>query len=102
MTKSWAGSSLWAAAATSAANAWAVGETQNSSGLLVSLVYRWNGSNWRVVPSPAAADGSRLRFEGVTTNSATNVWAVGYADTTLNLYAYLARWNGSVWSAWVS
>lgn len=93
---------LHAVAASSATNVWAVGETQGSSGWLVSLVYYWNGSNWRLVPSPGSYYSSNLRFEGVTTSSAANVWTAGYTNTTLTLYGYLAKWNGTVWSAWAT
>ncbi len=97
-------SELHAVAASSATNVWAVGDTQASSGWRVSLVYRWNGSSWRLIASPASYYSSNLRFAAVTCNSATNVSVVGYTDGNYdpNFYAYLARWNGSRWSAWIS
>jgi hypothetical protein len=43
---------LYAVAATSAGDAWAVGYTNTSRGGL-ALILRWNGAKWKRVPSPA-------------------------------------------------
>jgi len=78
-------------AATSASNAWAVGNT--SSG---TLIVRWNGTAWKRVPSPGRA-GSLLY--GVAATSARNAWAVG--DTSKinhgSSETLILRWNGTSW-----
>jgi hypothetical protein len=61
-------------AAASAANAWAVGSYVAGSALK-TLIIGWNGSAWKQVANPSAANGSRLT--AVAARSAGNVWAVG-------------------------
>jgi hypothetical protein len=34
-------------------DAWAVGITEDSSGIVHPLIEHWNGSTWRIVPSPS-------------------------------------------------
>jgi hypothetical protein len=82
-------------AATSAGNAWAVGDTlQNGTGEK-PLILHWNGTTWKQVASPGPGDSGFLNGVGAT--SAANAWAVGTyddgtADQTLTL-----RWNGTAW-----
>ena len=66
-------------AATSSTNAWAVGnyfKNRNAAG--ETLVERWNGTAWKVQPSPNA-DPSRDQngLVDVAATSSTNAWAVG-------------------------
>lgn len=82
--------------AISPGNVWAVGEVENeTTGSIVStaLIEHWNGTAWSVVSSPVTSTGTVLT--GVTSSSATDVWAVGTdsSGTTLTL-----NWNGSAWS----
>jgi len=63
----------------SATSAWAVGYTSVSVPPRIyrpSLIERWNGSAWRVVPVPRAG-ASDSDLWGVTALSASNAWAVG-------------------------
>jgi hypothetical protein len=85
-------------AATSATNAWAVGDT-GSVGAFQALIERWNGTVWKQVPA-AASSGTPVLF-GVAATSASNAWAVGTncggcsgGQTPGTL---IVHWNGTAW-----
>ena len=91
---------LLSVAATSATNAWAVGEYAGSH-VEQTLIEHWNGTAWKQVPSPNPATGG-LGFNeltGVAATSATNAWAVGdyinNSDTAVQ--TLIAHWNGTAW-----
>ena len=94
----WAGNTLNEVAAVSATDAWAVGTSCYSE---KTLVERWNGSSWRIVPSPSfltGGDGIQNELYGVAAVSATDVWAVGFYEAASGAYQTLAlHWNGSAW-----
>ena len=69
-------------AATSSANAWAVGNYGGTAD--PPLVERWNGKAWKVQPS-ANLDNSFIY--GVAASSSHNAWAVGYYNNGTNLQA---------------
>jgi hypothetical protein len=81
----------------SAANAWTVGSYYNGQ-VDQNLIVHWNGSMWKVVPSPDVGGSSHENFLlGVYAISAHNIWAVGShnngtADRTLTMH-----WNGLDW-----
>ena len=80
-------------AATSATGILAVGYSVNSSNVWQTLTEQWNGKQWSVVSSPSP--GSQINYlSGVTATSATNAWAVGYADNQ----TLTEHWNGTQWS----
>jgi hypothetical protein len=86
-----AGGELVDVAATSAANAWAVGYTGGVSGG-PALLLHWNGTAWTRKPLPAAMkDGV---FRAVAATSATNAWAVTYAGRHV---PPIIHWNGRRW-----
>jgi hypothetical protein len=72
--------SFLAVAATSARNAWAVGQHNLQS----TMILHWNGIAWKQVPSPSPP--GALLSAAVT--SARNAWAVGTA---------ILHWNGTAW-----
>jgi hypothetical protein len=79
-------SALFAVAATSATDAWAVGSAGGTA-----LILHWDGTSWSQVPSPNPAGGY---LSGVAATSATDAWAVGSAGgNTLILH-----WDGTSWS----
>jgi hypothetical protein len=86
---------------TSGSNVWAVGSYINSSAVEQTLVLRWNGQNWGIVPSPnqGASDNS---LYGVRAIAADDAWAVGnwsYQVKTSRIPRTLAlHWNGIAWS----
>ena len=75
---------------------WAVG-TQQPTSLTDphTLILHWNGSAWRIVPSPndgGSTVGNHLLAAAAV--SAQDVWAVGYSEFgTLS-----EHWNGTKWS----
>ena len=89
---------LDAVAATSARNAWAVGDSTNCGcGPGISLILHWNGAAWTRVPSPTPGGGTILR--GVAATSATNAWAVGYSGSGIGpTKTLILRWNGKTWN----
>jgi hypothetical protein len=68
----------------SPADAWAVGQTQESNGAILTLTERYNGSAWTIVPSPdpgSLANLSDNSLDAVTTAGAGNLFAVGARET---------------------
>jgi len=86
---------LSAIAAVSSTDVWAVG----SAGA-ASLAEHWDGSTWRVVPTPnPAGSGEQAQLLGVAAINTSDVWAVGFSASPATDYATLAEhWNGSAWS----
>ena len=81
--------------AVSASEAWAVGfrgGTQPDTPL-ETLILRWDGTSWSLVPSPNLPTGANQLF-GIASISPRDIWAVGAAGG-----APLAlHWDGSLWS----
>ena len=66
---------LWSVAAASDGTIWAVGQAwMSQSGPLNTLVMRWDGTSWTVVPSPSP--GTTNQLMGATTVGST-LWTVG-------------------------
>lgn len=89
---------------TSAMSCIAVGYSQTFTGF-VTLVMRWNGTAWSVVPSPNATGFARNYLYGVSCSSSIDCWAVGKSAYTAEEEAagktqrlLLMRWNGSSWT----
>jgi hypothetical protein len=79
---------------------WAVGSTSNDGGnTSQTLVERWNGKTWQVVPS---LNGPHALYSGlgaVVAIDADDVWAVGSSESygTYETSTLVERWNGSSW-----
>ena len=78
---------LYGVWATSASNAWAVGQYRNNTtGETDTLVLHWNGTAWKQAsspdPSPGTQDANTLN--GVAGTSASNIWAAGSYYTSTN------------------
>jgi hypothetical protein len=86
---------LWAVASVNSADAWAVGYQQDAGGPRRTLIERWTGTRWKVVPSPSVGTDDNLLY-GVAAVAPDDVWAVGVSSVpwfqTLTLH-----WNGSKW-----
>ncbi len=92
-------SALQHVAAVSAQDVWAVGYAEVDPGGPVqhTLIERWDGSQWSIVPSPNVGSMAN-RLYGIAVVSPDDVWAVGNSydgtpDRTLVLH-----WNGTQWS----
>jgi hypothetical protein len=92
---------LSAVAAVTPNHAWIVGNA-SFLGTPQTLVERWDGTTWSVVPSPVIAGGSG--FDAVAARDENDAWAVGYRAGGLPQFAatsvtLTAHWDGSSWSA---
>jgi hypothetical protein len=95
--------------AVSARNIWAAGWTcvsacGGNSQVLRTLILHWNGTTWSRAASPNP--GRRVNILiGMSSVSATNLWAVGYecASGCLGVaegdHPLILHWNGKRWSA---
>lgn len=62
-----------------------------------TLIEHWNGTRWRLVPSPnVAAKDNEL--SAVTAISRNDAWAVGSSGQGLLARALIQHWNGRNWS----
>jgi hypothetical protein len=82
-------------AATSATNAWAVGDYITGSGStpkVNTLTEHWNGRAWKVQPSRNPTHQNNLT--GVAATSPDNAWTVG---SDFNFSTLIEHWNGKAW-----
>jgi hypothetical protein len=82
-----------------AADVWAVGYYYEG-GHPHTLIERWDGTNWNVVPSPNIGTIGNSLF-GVSGVYADNVWAVGaYSlnNQTGTLQTLIEHWDGNAWN----
>ena len=95
----WAGNRLNAVASVSSSDVWAVG---TSCYQMNTVTEHWNGSTWRLVPSPSiptGGDGINNVLNGIAAISSVNVFAVGFHTAVNGAYQTLVeRWSGSSWS----
>jgi hypothetical protein len=78
------------AAAVGKDDVWAVGSASIAAAKAGVLVEHWDGSRWRVVPTP---DVGQSQLSAVAAISRTDVWAVGnQIDNTL-----IEHWDGERW-----
>lgn len=89
---------FYGVAATSARQAWAVGNFSNPSvqDSQQILIEHWNGSAWRRMSVAGVSSGGLF---GVTATSTRNVWAVGEAGDPDNgsTRTLILHWNGAAW-----
>lgn len=94
---------LYGTAALSPTSAWAVGSWYDVNlAAPRTLVERWNGTAWSTVASPNATNFYN-ELQDVDASSATNAWAVGYANGSSGVNGaprntLAMRWNGTGWS----
>jgi hypothetical protein len=91
------GSELRDVAFLSAGESWAVGDVLKSTGANQTLIARFDGTRWSVVPSPnQSAMSNGLNSVSMTSGGG---WAVGYGLEAGWTHQPLAlHWNGSTWS----
>ena len=95
---------LYSIACASSSDCWAIGN-YFTSGVSQTLTEHWDGVSWSIVASPNTATTQSNFPNGVTCNSATDCWTVGYYDSGAldangnPVYQTLIeRWNGVAWS----
>jgi len=95
---------LYAVAAVSSGDVWAVGCGGDCNGAQ-TLILHWGGTRWSKVASPDPGAGVDELF-AVTAVSADDVWAVGYQCGTPHcggandvIRSLILHWNGTKWSA---
>ncbi len=74
---------------------WAVGYTSGST-----LIERWDGSQWTIVPSPNRPNQDN-RLQGIVALSAADIWAVGWFVPEGGSGAFQTlteHWDGSQWT----
>lgn len=80
----------------SATNCWAVGHSASGTATR-TLIQRWDGTSWAIVPSPNVSALDYLR--DVTCLSPSDCWTVGYTYSGLNgaSEALVQHWDGALW-----
>src|SRR6266542_3404528 len=88
--------------AISLSDAWAVGWSQEPSGppyVKRTLTEHFDGSTWRIVPSPNPANDVQSVLYSVSGTSANDVWAVGSThDGNSPSRTLIEHWDGTRWS----
>ncbi len=89
---------LHGVSATSASNAWAVGDYVEGTTGYVTLILHWDGASWSQVASPNP--GRENYLSGVSATSASNAWAVGsfYPPNSTLRRTLILHWDGTSWS----
>ena len=90
---------LQSVSCTSATDCTAVGGYRSGDSLPdQTLVESWNGSTWKVVPSPNPLPSGGGEFTGVSCTSSTNCVAVGGgSDGTYRSTTVTEMWDGASW-----
>ena len=92
------GALLYGVAATSAKNAWAVGNYYDpTSQKTLTLILHWNGTAWKQVPSPSPGSVGLDFLSGVAATSTASAWAVGEYYNGSAYQTLVLRWNGTAW-----
>ncbi len=85
--------------AISSSNAWAVGNASSGNALdQITLILHWDGTSWKIVPSPSPGTAQLNVLYGVAANAANDIWAVG-SFTNRGEYAQtlVEHWDGTSW-----
>ncbi len=100
------GANLFGVTAVDSSNVWAVGQQFNfGTHSWNTLIERYNGTSWSVVPSAASSTSDYNELDTVSAFSNTDIWAVGFhapvinVNGTLGTFQALAEhWNGFSWT----
>jgi hypothetical protein len=92
---------LYGVTCVSASDCWAIGyySSGTTTSAFQTLIERWDGTAWAIVPSPNTATTHDNILYSVTCVSASQCWAVGYYSND-NFYAQtlIERWDGTSWT----
>ena len=87
--------SLSSVTCVSSTDCWAVGSYyRDLNSPSHTLIVRWNGTSWSIVPSPNTTPSQSNALNSVTCPSASECWAVGGVSTS----PLIEKWNGTSWS----
>jgi hypothetical protein len=76
----------------------AVGKYKNGAGTYVTLAERWNGTSWKIQPTPNPAGAAYTALSGVSCKAANACTAVGsYRNSADKAVTLAERWNGTSW-----
>lgn len=84
-------------AAVSANDIWVVGDAPDANNNYVTLSEHWNGSAWKIVPSPNPSP-TFSHLYGVTALASNNIWAVGFYASVDTFKSLVIHWDGSKWN----
>jgi hypothetical protein len=89
---------LAAVTAVATDDVWSVGYQVTDAGVYQTLALHWNGSRWRVVPTPDPGSGDDL-LNGIAAVASDDVWAAGFFESASGeTKTLIAHWDGAAWS----
>jgi hypothetical protein len=89
-------SDLLKVAAASRKDVWVLGEGSKGTIFGGPLFEHWNGSRWKIMPSPSLRlENTLVAMTRVPGTSPARVWAAGAYDA--RAHTLVERWNGSAW-----
>ncbi len=80
---------------------WAVGQHKDPSNSYLgqTLIQKWDGTSWTIVPSPNTSPTQLNQLRSVTCNSESDCWAVGHYLIDNNIRQNLiVHWDGNSWT----
>jgi hypothetical protein len=91
---------LVSTAVLSPCNVWAVGSFNSSNKVQKTLIEHWDGSKWKVIPSPNPSGAKHSELNSVSAASPTSIWAVGEYDsaTSFQTKPLILHWDGQHWT----
>jgi hypothetical protein len=77
----------------------AVGYYTDSSGVYFALAELWNGTEWKVEPTPEPGGALNTVLTKISCTASTQCTAVGYYENTAHVeLGFAERWDGTSWS----
>jgi hypothetical protein len=93
------GASLAAIDARSSSDVWAVGLRPGGTCSYHTLIQHFDGSSWRVVPSPNVKGNNNTVLTDVAALSANDAWAVGSSGCAIErIHPVAEHWDGARWA----
>jgi hypothetical protein len=95
------GSALYAIDAVSSTDVWAVGSHAADGGNGdASLAEHWDGTRWKVVPTPNEIKAGSNYLKGVAAIGPDDVWAAGFWFSNAQFVGHplMEHWDGKAWS----
>ena len=90
---------LYGVTCASTSECWTVGNYFDGNTTLgQTLIERWDGTAWTIVSSPNTSDSVHDDLFSVTCASASECWAVGYANNGSIYQTLIERWDGTSWT----